>query len=423
MHVRAFIVLSIATVLAAGPLASSAGAADDPLRPVQWALDAIHLGDLLGAGPQAAPAGAGAVVAIVDSGIDSTHPELAGKVIAGPDFVDGGAPDDANGHGTHLAGTVAAASGNDTGGAGIAPDAKLLAVRVLDANNNGSVSTITRGIDAATAAGADVINLSLNWPDSGASLTGVRAAMERAANAGIAIIVAAGNDARDHCEQPVLEGRALCVGAIDANMALASFSSHGSGLGIVAPGTNVVSTWPGGRYASASGTSEAAAQASGVAALLVGMGLHGEQIIQRLEQTARDIGPGGYDDSTGFGMLDAARAVDGATEGRIPPMLQITAARSAAQRTVRRRGLGVTCDAARPGTCRVRLRVRGVVVASGQRDVSGAGPVPVRATPTGAARRVLKGRHKLRGIIEAGLTGVPGARRPVTLAPSGRRNG
>jgi subtilisin family serine protease len=401
VRARAIAALSVALLaLAAGPFAASAGAADDPLRVLQWALDAIHLDDLLGTNDQAAPAGAGALVAIVDSGIDASHPDLAGKVIAGPDFIDGGAPDDAYGHGTHLAGIVAAGSDNDVGGTGIAPAAKLLAVRVLDEHNNGSVSTISRGIDAATDAGADVINLSLNWPGSTADLSRVRAAMQRAADAGIAIIVAAGNSGRDHCQEPVLEHRALCVGAIDADDRLASYSSHGTGLGIVAPGTNVVSTWPGGLYASTTGTSEAAAQASGVAALLAGMGLRGEAIIQRLELTARDIGAVGYDEQTGFGMLDAARAVDGAVEGRIPPLLRISAAHSASQRSVRRRGLRVHCDAARPGTCRVRIRVRGVVVATGQRDATGAGPVTVKVRPT----------H-----IEAGLTGAPGARRSIAL--------
>ncbi|MDQ3675337.1 MAG: S8 family serine peptidase, partial [Actinomycetota bacterium] len=355
---RAPILVAVLTAVLAlwtGPLTASAGAAEDPLRAVQWALDAIHLGDLLGPKTQPAPAGAGVVVAVVDSGVDGGHPDLAGRVIAGPDFIDGGAPDDARGHGTHMSGIIAAASGNGTGGAGIAPAASLLAVRVLNGDNAGSAYTVSRGIDVATDRGADIINLSLNWTEPNEDLSRVVAAMERAANAGIVVIVAAGNGARDHCEEPVLAPRALCVGALDEELRLAPFSSHGRGLGLVAPGSDVLSTWLHGDYARASGTSQAAAQASGVAALLVGLGLRGDQVIQRLTQTARDIGIAGYDGSTGFGMLDAARAVDGAPERRIPPLLRVSAARSAAQRSVRRRGVRVRCDAARPGVCRVRI--------------------------------------------------------------------
>lgn len=417
MQVRGLIVFLTAAlvVAAAGPGTASAGAAQDPLRGVQWALDAIHLGDLLGTKQQPAPAGAGVVVAVVDSGIDSTHPDLAGRVIAGPDLIDGGAPDDPRGHGTHLSGIIAAAAGNGVGGAGIAPRASLLAIRVLNADNAGSAYTVSRGIDAAVQRGADVINLSLNWNNANQDLSPVTAAMQRAADAGIVLVVAAGNGGQDHCEEPVLERRALCVGALNDDLQLAPFSSHGRGLGVVAPGSGVLSTWPRGEYARLSGTSQAAAQASGVAALLVGLGLRGDQVVQRLQQTARDIGPVGYDQATGSGMLDAARAVNGAAEGRAPPLLQINAPRSVAQRSVRRRGLGVRCDAARPGACRVRIRVRGVVVASASRTVSGAGVVLVRARPTRAARRVLAGERKLRGRIEVALTGAPGVRQSIVL--------
>jgi subtilisin family serine protease len=416
VHPRiALAVLVALIVLTSGALAPAAGAAQDPLRAGQWALDAIHLDGLLRARAQPAPTGAGVVVAVVDSGVDSDHPDLGGRVIAGPDFIDGGAPDDARGHGTHLAGIIAAASGNGIGGAGIAPRASLLAIRVLNADNDGSASTVARGIDAATDRGADVINLSLNWTEPNEDLTRVIGAMRRAADAGIVLVVAAGNDGQDHCQEPVLAGRALCVGALDDQLRLAPYSSHGRGLGLVAPGSSVVSTWLHGGYAPMTGTSQAAAQVSGVAALLVGLGLRGDQVIARLIRTARDLGPAGYDANTGFGVLDAARAVDGATEGGVPALLSIGAPRSVAQRTVRRHGLSVRCDAARAGTCRVRIRAHGVTVASGSHTVNGTGPVLVRARPTPAGRRVLTGRRTLRGRIEMALTGAPGVRREVML--------
>jgi len=413
------VLAAVALVLALGasPATMSASAAEDPLRGLQWALDAIHLGDLLGTSKsKPPPVGQGVIVAVVDSGVDRAHPDLAGRVLSGPDLIEDDAnPDDAQGHGTHVAGIIAAIAHNGIGGAGVAPAAQVLAVRVLNDRNIGSARGVARGINAAIDAGADVINLSLNWSEPNEDLSLVTAAMQRAADAGIVVIVAAGNDAKSHCEEPVLERVALCVGALDSGLQLAPFSSHGQGLGLVAPGSQVLSTYPGERYARMSGTSQAAAQASGVAALLVGLGLRGDKVLQRLTDSARDIGVRGYDALTGYGLLDAGRAVDGAAEGRIPPYLRIGAAQRSAQRSVRQNGLRVRCDAARAGLCRVRVRVRGAVVASGSLNVNGAEAVTVRTKPTRAARRILNGKRELKGLIEVALTGSPGVRQPLVL--------
>ena len=278
---------ALAVLVLAGPTAAPADAAIDPLRSVQWALDAIHLGDLTRPAQPAAPAGDGVVVAVVDSGVEAAHPDLQGRVTRGPDFIDGdGAPDDANGHGTHIAGIIAAAADNGIGGAGVAPRAQILAIRVLDQNNSGGPAAVAAGIDAATTAGADVINLSLNWHARTAALAPVTAAVRRAADAGIAVIVASGNAAQQRCEEPFLPDLTLCVGAVDGDLQIAPFSSHGDGLGIVAPGSELLSTWRGGEYVSVSGTSQAAAVASGVAALLVGIGLHGQDVIDRLARSS-----------------------------------------------------------------------------------------------------------------------------------------
>jgi len=395
---------------------SSADAAADPLRSVQWALDAIHLGDLGRRTQQPVPVGTGVTVAIVDSGVESSHPDLLGRVIQGPDLVDGrGGPEDPNGHGTHMAGLVAAASDNGIGGAGVAPAAQILAIRVLDERNVGTPANVAAGIDAAVAGGADVINLSLNWPAPSAALMPVTAAMQRAADAGIAVIVASGNDAQPHCEEPVLPDRTLCVGAVNGDIRPAPFSSHGTGLGIVAPGEDVVSTWRGADYTSVSGTSQAAAVTSGVAALLTGLGLRGQAVIDRLVRTARDIGVPGPDDTSGHGLLDADRAVEGATQGTVPALLRIRAPQRVTAGTVRRRGLKVECDAARPGICRVRVRLGGVVVAKGQRRADGSGIVAVVARATVAGRRLLRMRRSRNAVVEAALDGAPGARRPLTL--------
>lgn len=403
------------TAAALGAVAPPAQAAGDPLRAVQWALDAIHLGPRATAAASA-PTAAGPLVAVLDSGVDAVHPDLAGRVVDGPDLVDGdGVPADEHGHGTHIAGIIAAATGNDVGGAGIAPQARILAIRVLDADNHGTPEGVTAGIDAAIRAGADVVNMSLNWSETHIALAPVTAAMQRAVDAGIAVVVAAGNDARDHCEEPVLPKRALCVGAVDGDLRLAAFSSHGDNLGIVAPGDDVVSTWRGGDYLSLSGTSQAAAVASGVAALLAEAGLRGMEIVERLVRTARDIEAPGIDARTGFGLLDATRAVDGAGARRMPPILSVSSARRARTAALRRDGLRAGCDAARPGRCAIRVRVGGTVVARATTRVDGSGPVTVRVRPTRDGRRLLARTRARSATVEASMRGVPGARRTLTL--------
>ncbi len=405
-----------AIALAGVPLAPADAARRDPLRAAQWALDAIHLDGLARGSSRAAPAGAGALVAIIDSGVEATHPDLAGRVVRGPDLVDGpGGPDDPHGHGTHMAGIVAATAGNGRGGAGIAPASRILAIRVLDEHNVGSAAHVAAGIDAARAAGADVINLSLNWTSPSEALAPVTAAMQRAADAGIAVVVAAGNDAQARCEEPILPRRALCVGAVSSNLRLAPFSSHGTGLGIVAPGSNLLSTWRDGEYARASGTSQAAAVASGVAALLVGLGLRGQDVVDRLVRTARDIGPRGRDGTSGYGLLDATRAVTGAARGKLPPVLRVSAPRRARSGTVRRRGLRVRCDAARAGTCRARVRIGRTTVARGSRRTDGTAAVTIRLRATAAGRRLLRRPRTRKATVVAAFRGAPGARRRVTL--------
>jgi subtilisin family serine protease len=399
-----------ALVILAGPAA--AGAVTDPLRDQQWGLDAIHL-------PDAPPIadGTGALVAVVDSGVDATQPDLAGRVVSGPDLVDGdGVPDDPTGHGTHVAGIIAAAAGNGIGGAGIAPAARILAVRVLGTSNAAdSAANIAAGIDAAAAAGADVVNLSFNWSREDPELATVIAAMRRAADAGVLLVVAAGNDGQQRCEEPVLPERALCVGALGSDLRLASFSSYGRGLGLVAPGEDVLSTSPGGTFESMSGSSQAAAMTSGVAALLVQLGVHGQALMQVLTSTARDIDAPGPDPRSGAGLLDADRAIEGTLERHTPAVLRADAAPAAASGSIRTRGLRVACDAARPGVCRVDVRVGRTVVARGSVPVDGTGTFNVLARPTAAGRRLLARRGSLRGVVEASLTGASTIRRSLAL--------
>ncbi len=398
----------------AGPGIASASAAADPLRGVQWALDAIHLG---GSTPAGGASGAGALVAVVDSGVDAAHPDLAGRVLAGPDFVDHDLdPSDQSGHGTHIAGLIAASSGNGIGIGGVAPAARILAVRVLGADDNGTPAVVAAGINAAVDAGADIINLSLNWVQASPSLAPVTAAMQRASDAGALVIVAAGNNAQGRCEEPVLPQHALCVGALAGNLRLATFSSYGTGLGLVAPGDGLISTWNDNTYRSMSGTSQAAAVTSGVAALLVGLGYHGDALRQRLLATARDIGAPGPDARTGAGLVDAERAVDGALQHRLAAVLRADSPPSAVSSEVGRKGLRVTCDAAKPGTCRVKIRVGATTVAKASTTVDGAGAVEILARPTAAGRRLLAEGRSLHATVLTSLAGAPAVRRPLALS-------
>ncbi len=411
---RAGLLSVVATLLVlSGPGAAVASAAGDPLRNSQWALDAIHLG----AASPATVTGAGALVAVIDSGVDATHPDLAGRVVPGPDVVDGDAdPSDPTGHGTHIAGIVAAAAGNGIGGAGVAPAARILAVRVLGTDNNGTAANVAAGINAAVDAGADIINLSLNWSQATQALAPVTAAMQRAADAGALVVVAAGNDAQGRCEEPVLPQHALCVGALSSNLKLSPFSSYGQGLGLVAPGDDLMSTWNDDAYHAMSGTSQAAAVTSGVAALLVQLGLHGDALRNRLLATARDIGAPGDDARNGSGLLDAQRAVDGATANHVPAVLQASAPSRAGAASLRRSGLSVACDSAKPGLCRVKVRSGGSVVARGSAAVDGSGAFDVIARPTAAGRRMLAAGRALRGTVTTSLAGATSVRSALALS-------
>src|SRR5437870_5949051 len=151
--VPAFAALLVAALAAAAPAAG----AGDPLRSQQWGLDMIEAD-----AAHQVTTGAGAVVAVVDSGVYAAHPDLAGRLLPGHDFVDNDStPQDDNGHGTHVTGIIAADAGNGVGIEGVAPGATILPLRALDADGNGTSTDIAHAIDYAVAHGAQVINLSL----------------------------------------------------------------------------------------------------------------------------------------------------------------------------------------------------------------------------------------------------------------------
>src|SRR3954451_8650136 len=225
---------SLLAVLLLLLLPAPALAAGDPRRGEQWNLDMIE-SDVA----HATASGAGATIAIVDSGVQGDHPDLAGRLVGGVDLVDGGAPQDGNGHGTHVTGIAGAATANGIRIVSVAPAAGLMPVRGLDDSGAGDSAPVARGIDWAREHGADVINLSLGSEVPIIGATGgddIDAAIRRALAAGIVVVAAAGNNGVPVCEQPAASDGLLCVGAVDRRQQRSFFSSFGAGLGVVAPG-------------------------------------------------------------------------------------------------------------------------------------------------------------------------------------------
>jgi thermitase len=244
-------------------------------------------------------------IAVLDTGVDYNHPDLDGKVIRGYDFVQrDNTPMDQNGHGTHVAGIAAAETNNATGVAGMAPNTKILAVRVLDANGSGSLANIADGIRYAADAGAEVINLSLGCD---CATTTLESAVNYAWNKGVVIVAAAGNDGVSTTFEPASYANVIAVGAVDSNNRKASFSNWGTWVDVMAPGVDIASTYPGNRYVYMSGTSMASPYVAGQAALLKGQGRSNSQVRAAIQNTASSMsGVGTY---VKYGLINVNSSV------------------------------------------------------------------------------------------------------------------
>lgn len=209
--------------------------------------------------------GQGAAVAVIDTGIDATHPDLKGQVAGGINILDAAHPDnwaDDEGHGTHVAGTIAGL-GADGGVAGVAPQAKLYAVKVLDKDGNGNYSDVIAGIEWAMNHGIKIANMSLGADEGSEPL---HRAVQAALAKGMLIIAAAGNTGGS-VGYPGAYPETVAVGAADSSDHVAPFSSRGPEVSYIAPGVDILSTKMGGGYVSLSGTSMASPHVSGMAAL------------------------------------------------------------------------------------------------------------------------------------------------------------
>lgn len=267
------------------------------------------------------------VIAVVDTGVDLTHPDLAGKIVPGIDTAHNDAdPSDDDGHGTHVASIAAANSNNGEGIAGIAWGARIMPIKVLDANGSGSSSNLARGIIWAVDHGADIINLSLGGSKSS---TLVADAITYAYERGVLVVAAAGNHyaAGNPTTYPAAYNHVLAVAATDDADGHASYSTSGSYVDVAAPGgdpsgpadTNEQHWIPGAywrgsgvSYAWLSGTSQAAPHVAGLAALLLSLtpSLTPDQLQTIITGTAVDVQAPGWDEFSGHGRIDVLAAID-----------------------------------------------------------------------------------------------------------------
>ncbi|MFA7628216.1 MAG: S8 family peptidase [Candidatus Dojkabacteria bacterium] len=251
--------------------------------------------------------GVGVTVAVIDTGIEMTHPDLQGKVTKGYDFVnDKDSPEDDNGHGTHVSGIVIAAR-NNTGTVGVSHGTSVMPVKVLNSAGSGYISDVAKGIYWAADNGAQIINLSLGAP---VDTDVLRKAVNYAASKGVLMVAAAGNEYGAPCQYPAAYGNVICVVATDSSNRLASFSNVGGEL--AAPGVSNYSTFLGGTYRYLSGTSMASPHVAGSLALLRGIctDCTSSELIGTLRDTAIDLGAEGTDIIFGYGLVDLRAAAE-----------------------------------------------------------------------------------------------------------------
>lgn len=288
---------------------------NDPQFSSQWALAKIAapLSWDLAKGSPSAP------VAVLDTGVELDHPDLAGQLLPGFDFVNGDTdPSDDHGHGTRMIGIVAARQNNALGVSGIAPDTEILPGKVMGANGTGLYGDVADGVTWAVDQGARVINLSL----VGSAPSGVlQSAIDYATANGVITVASSGNWGTDEPAYPAAFDDVVSVGASDQNDFRSSFSNYGSTLDIVAPGASILTTTINGGYTGSTGTSPAAAHASAAFALLLAAQptISRADAIQRLFDGAADLGDIGWDPYHGWGRIDSyATLVPGAVGSPAP---------------------------------------------------------------------------------------------------------
>ena len=312
---------------------------DDPKKSSQWALEAVRAYEAW----DTVRVNGAVTVAVLDSGVNGGHEDLDGRVLPGYNAIENNTDvTDNYGHGTHVAGIIAATANNNTGVAGVSYNASIYPVKVMDSKETDTgklLAGMNKVADPDNGVNPKVMNVSIGssdpWTGSDAAL---QAAVTKVHNKGILIVYAAANKTSGSASAawdsyPVdldlnsagTEGHPSSIGVINAQKSGNTYartpSSNYNKSGkktktLCAPGTNIYSTLRGGGYGNMSGTSMAAPYVSGIAALVFAANpaLSASQVKKILEETAQDLGPKGWDNETGYGMVDAAAAVQKAAK-------------------------------------------------------------------------------------------------------------
>jgi subtilisin family serine protease/uncharacterized protein YkwD len=289
---------------------------NDPYYNRQWALAKIEAPAAWGIST-----GRGALIAVIDSGADLDHPDLAGKVRSDIDwdYVNGDdVADDDNGHGSHVSGIAGAATDNATGVAGLGWEAMLLPLKVLDASGSGYSDDLAAAIRYAADHGADVINMSLGG--AAPCPFDVQEAVDYAHARGVVLVAAAGNYQGRTEDFPANCAHVLGVSATNSDDSFASYSNYGNHVSVAAPGTSIYSTLPGGAYGTMGGTSMASPHVAGLAALLHARypAYTPDQIASAILDNALDLGAAGWDERYGCGRINAFQALYTGARGDSP---------------------------------------------------------------------------------------------------------
>ena len=281
-------------------------AGDGPERDRQWGLDTLAAEKVWSTAHACDQ-----TIAVIDSGVHGEHPDLIGTVRPGKDMIRRGrALRDVSGHGTEVAGVAAAAHGNGRGISGMAPGSRVLPIAIEDAAGQMHASDLARGIKWSIEQDADVINLSLGGPVQSPN---VEYWLDRAHEAGIPVVASAGNAYRNNNPTiwPAASRHTIAVGAVAPTGVWAPFSSTGKYVDLAAPGVAVLTTGGDGGYVAANGTSLSAPFVSATVALVRARNpeLTPDEVRRVLVDTAKDLGPDGWDPEFGHGMVDPAAAM------------------------------------------------------------------------------------------------------------------
>ncbi|UQZ32915.1 peptidase S8 [Paenibacillus sp. PK3_47] len=261
------------------------------------------------------------IVAVIDTGVQASHPDLQGQLLNGYNAIaNGSAPEDDVGHGTHVAGIIGALTNNEEGVAGISWYNKILPVKALDNSGAGTTYSVAEGIIWAADKGAKVINLSLgNYADSQFLHDAIKYAYDR----DVVIVSASGNDNTERPGYPAAYEEVLAVAATNANGERASFSNYGDYIDVAAPGESIASTYPDNQYAALSGTSMASPHVAALAGLVRSLNpaLTNKEVMELMMSGTVDLGDPGHDKYFGWGQVDIYKTLQAAAGGQVPLQL------------------------------------------------------------------------------------------------------